>query len=314
MALLEETGVRERLVEVEPRPATLAELERVHTSPYVERVRRLAEQGGGHLDADTYLNARSYDAALMAVGGLLAAVEQVLEGEIDTGFALVRPPGHHALPDRGMGFCLFNNVAVAARHALTFPQVERVFVADFDVHHGNGTQAAFEADPAVFYFSTHEYPHYPGTGHWSEVGCGPGEGTVLDVALPAGVGDCGYARIYEELARPLARRFRPDLILVSAGYDAHWQDPLAMMQLSLDGYAHLTKELLAMAQELCDGHVLFALEGGYHLDVLANGVLNTFYALLGDETVSDPLGPAPFQEPDVKSLLERLKKLHGLAS
>jgi len=312
LTLLEEAGMLGRLEAVGPRPATEEELERVHTPAYIERVQRMAERGGGHLDADTYVNDRSYEAAQMAAGGLLAAVEALLAGRIDNGFALVRPPGHHALSDRGMGFCLFNNVAVAACHALTFPQIAWVLIADFDVHHGNGTQAIFDADPHVFYFSTHEYPFYPGTGHWREVGQGEGKGTVLDVPLPAGVGDAGYARVFEELLWPLARRFRPDLILVSAGFDAHWQDPLAMMRLSLAGYARLARELVGMAEELCDGRILFTLEGGYHLDVLAHGVLNTFYALLGEDTISDPLGPAPPGEPDVEPLLDRLKALHSL--
>jgi len=312
MAVLEGSGVLERLVPVEPRPATEEELERVHTPAHIERVRAEAERGGGHLDPDTYVNRRSYEAACMAAGGLLAAVEAVLSGEVENGFGLLRPPGHHATRSRAMGFCLFNNVALAARHALARPGVERVFIADFDVHHGNGTQDIFEDDPHVFYFSTHEYPFYPGTGHWSEIGRGEGEGTVLDVPLPAGVGDGGYRRVFEELAWPLARRFRPDLILVSAGYDAHWQDPLAMMRLSLEGYAHLARELVGMARELCGGRILFALEGGYHLDVLAHGVLNTFYALLGEDTISDPLGPPPPGERDIEDLLTRLKQLHGI--
>ncbi len=311
MAILRETGVLERLTPIEARPATEEELARVHTPGYIAQVRRVAEGGGGHLDADTYMNARSYDAAVMAAGGLLALLEAGVEGRVCNGFALVRPPGHHALPDRGMGFCLFNNVAVAARHAQTLPGIRRVFIADIDVHHGNGTQAVFEADPTVFYFSTHEYPYYPGTGHWSEAGVGEGEGSVLNVPLPAGVGDEGYLRVYEELVWPLARRFRPDLILVSAGYDSHWQDPLAMMQLSLTGYARIARELVAMAGELCGGRIVFTLEGGYHLDVLAHGVLNAFYALLGEETVSDPFGPPfPASEPDIGPLLACLKERH----
>lgn len=311
MAALRDVGMLERLTSIEARPATEEELARVHTPGYIAYVRRVAERGGGHLDADTYMNARSYEAAVMAAGGLLALVEAVLEGRVRNGFALVRPPGHHALPDRGMGFCLFNNVAVAARHAQTFPGIRRVFIADIDVHHGNGTQAVFEADPTVFYFSTHEYPYYPGTGHWSEAGIGEGEGSILNVPLPAGVGDQGYLRVYEELLWPLVRRFRPDLILVSAGYDSHWQDPLAMMQLSLGGYARIARELVAMAEELCGGRIVFTLEGGYHLDVLAHGVLNAFYALLGEETVSDPFGPPfPASEPDIGPLLARLKERH----
>lgn len=311
MAALRDVGMLERLTPIEARPATEEELARVHTPGYIAYVQRVAERGGGHLDADTYMNARSYEAAVMAAGGLLALVEAVLEGRVRNGFALVRPPGHHALPDRGMGFCLFNNVAVAARHAQTFPGIRRVFIADIDVHHGNGTQAVFEADPTVFYFSTHEYPYYPGTGHWSEAGIGEGEGSILNVPLPAGVGDQGYLRVYEELLWSLVRRFRPDLILVSAGYDSHWQDPLAMMQLSLGGYARIARELVAMAEELCGGRIVFTLEGGYHLDVLAHGVLNAFYALLGEETVSDPFGPPfPASEPDIGPLLARLKERH----
>ena len=313
MDVLRQSGVLDRLVQVEPRPATVEELERVHTPAHVEQVRQVAERGGGHLDADTYVNARSYDAACMAAGGLLAAVEAMMAGEIENGFALLRPPGHHATPSRGMGFCLFNNVAVAARHALAQPGIERIFIADFDVHHGNGTQDIFERDPQVFYFSTHEYPFYPGTGHWSEVGRGEGEGTVLNVPLPAGVGDAGYARVFRELVWPLARRFQPDLMLVSAGYDAHWQDPLAMMLLSLTGYAHLARELVGMAQELCQGRILFALEGGYNLDVLANGILNAFYALLGESTVSDPLGAAHADELDIGAMLSRFRDVHGLS-
>jgi len=312
MEVLQEDSVLDRLTALQARPATEQELTRVHTPAYVQQVRQVAEQGGGSLDPDTYVNPRSYEAARMAAGGVLAALEDVLAGRIDNGFALVRPPGHHALPSRGMGFCLFNNVAVAAHHALTFDQIERVFITDFDVHHGNGTQAVFAENPHVFYFSTHEYPFYPGTGHWREMGVGKGEGTVLDVSLPAGVGDTGYMRIYQELVWPLARRFEPDVMLVSAGYDAHWQDPLAMMRLSLTGYARLSQELVAMAGELCDGRILFTLEGGYNLDVLAHGVLNAFYALLGEGTVSDPYGAPSAPGREIEDLLHQLQELHGL--
>jgi acetoin utilization deacetylase AcuC-like enzyme len=312
LSALEDEGMLARLTLLQPRLASTEEVERVHTAEHVARVQRTAQAGSGYLDPDTYVSPRSFDAALMAAGGVVRAVEAVLADEIANGFALVRPPGHHATPTHAMGFCLFNNVAIAARAALVNGNVERVFIADFDVHHGNGTQDAFEGDPATFYFSTHQYPYYPGTGHWSEKGVGAGEGTVLDVPLPPGVGDAGYAQVFAELVWPLAGRFQPDLILVSAGYDAHWNDPLAMMNLSLAGYAWLEQELVRMAGELCGGRIVFTLEGGYQLDVLAYGVLNGFYAMLGEDTIADPFGPSPHPERPVGELITRLKDAHGL--
>ena len=313
LSTLEETGMLARLTLLEPRPATAEELQRVHTAAHIERVQRVAQAGGGYLDPDTYVSPRSFEAALMAAGGLVQATEAVLAGEVANGFALVRPPGHHATATRGMGFCLFNNVAVAARAALAGEKVARVFIVDFDVHHGNGTQDAFSSDPDVFYVSTHQYPHYPGTGHWEETGISAGEGTVLNVPLSAGVGDAGYAQIFAELVWPLAERFHPDLILVSAGYDAHWSDPLAQMTLSLTGYAGLGQELVHMAEQLCDGRIVFTLEGGYQLDVLAYGVLNAFYAMRGEASIADPLGPSPYPERPVDALVTRLKEVHGLS-
>jgi acetoin utilization deacetylase AcuC-like enzyme len=314
MDFLRERGMMERLVAIEPRQATIAELERVHTPEHIAHVRRVAERGGGHMDADTYVAPRSYEAALVAAGGTVAATEAILDGEVDNAFALVRPPGHHATASRAMGFCLFNNVAVAAAAALTHPEIERVLIFDFDVHHGNGTQDIFVADPRVFYASTHEYPFYPGTGHWSEMGTEPGEGSILNVPLPAGVGDEGYARILERLLWPLARHFEPDMLFVSAGYDAHWQDPLAAMALSLAGYAHIARELVDMAQVLSDGRILFLLEGGYDLVVLAHGVLNAFYALLGEDEIVDPLGGTnQGRGMDVEPLIARLREAHALS-
>jgi acetoin utilization deacetylase AcuC-like enzyme len=236
-----------------------------------------------------------------------------MSGEADRAFCCVRPPGHHAETRRSMGFCLFNNIAVGVRYAQDAYGLSNVAIVDFDVHHGNGTQDAFASDPAVFYVSTHQYPHYPGTGHWKETGTGAGEGTLLNVPLSAGVGDAGYSQIFAELVWPLAERFRPDLILVSAGYDAHWSDPLAQMTLSLTGYAGLGQELVRMAEQLCDGRIVFTLEGGYQLDVLACGVLNAFYAMRGEESIADPLGPSPYPERPVDALVTRLKEVHGLS-
>ena len=310
--LLEQRGVVERLVAMQASPISMERLTRNHSQSYVDTVRQMAQRGGGHLDLDTYMGPRSYEAALMAAGGLVNAVEAVLEGKVDNAFALVRPPGHHAVESRGMGFCIFNNVAVAARYAMEEKGLERVLIVDFDVHHGNGTQDAFYDDPRVLFVSTHQYPHYPGTGHWREVGRGEGEGYTANVPLSGGVGDEGYGRIFDEFLHPLAERYRPQLILVSAGYDAHWADPLAGMLLSITGYAHLARTLKTMADQLCQGRLVFTLEGGYQLEVLSYAVLNTFHVLLGDKDIEDPLGPGPRPEQDVSDLIDQLKGLHGL--
>jgi len=312
MRALEEAGVRAKLTRIEASPLAMEHLEAVHDGAYIEQVRRMAESGGGHLDLDTYLSPCSYEAALMAAGGLVCAVDAVLEGKADNAFALVRPPGHHALPNRGMGFCLFNNVAIAARYALDQHGLDRVLIADFDVHHGNGTQEVFYHDSRVLYFSTHQYPHYPGTGYWREIGEGEGEGYTVNVPLPAGVGDEGYERIFGEILRPLAERYRPQLILVSAGYDAHWADPLAAMRLSITGYAQLARALRSLADELCQGRLVFTLEGGYNLEVLSHSILATFRVLLGEGDITDPLGPSPQPNRPIDELIATIKGVHRL--
>jgi acetoin utilization deacetylase AcuC-like enzyme len=313
LALLEEKDALQGLTQVAATPIAMEQLTRAHSPAYVEQVRRLAESGGGYLDPDTYVGSGTYDAALAAAGGLVNAVLATLRGEIDNAFALLRPPGHHAAKSRGAGFCIFNNVAVAARAALAEEGVERVLIADFDVHHGDGTQALFYDDPAVLFFSTHQYPHYPGTGHWSERGQGAGEGTTINVPLPPGVGDEGFRRIYDEVLTPAARRYRPQLILVSAGFDAHWDDPLAGMSLSIQGYADLVRRLIELAGELCGGRIAFTLEGGYRKVVLPYAVLNALRLLSGHGEVEDPLGPAPDRrERDIDKLLAQVKDVHGL--
>jgi acetoin utilization deacetylase AcuC-like enzyme len=314
LQVLEQYHMLERLTPIPAVPITPERLERCHTRPYIEHVQSVARRGGGHLDMDTYVRAASYDAALMAAGGLVEATRAVLDGEVDNAFALVRPPGHHALQGRGMGFCLFNNVAVAARYALAECGLDRVLIMDFDVHHGNGTQDEFEADPAVMYISTHQFPHYPGTGYWNETGLGNGAGSIVNVPLAGGVGDEGFARIFDEVVGPVAWRFQPQLILVSAGYDAHWDDPLAYMQLSIGGYAAIARALKDLAEELCDGRLLFTLEGGYHLEALAYSILNTFTVLLGDDEwqLVDPLGPSPRSERSVDDVVAQVRQAHNL--
>jgi acetoin utilization deacetylase AcuC-like enzyme len=312
LALLETSGMLGRLTHIPARPATREELTRVHRPAYVDQVQAISEKGGGYLDPDTYTNLYSYQAALVAAGGLIEAALAVIDGRVDNAFALVRPPGHHAMPGRGMGFCLFGNVAIAAMAARLDRGLDRVLIVDFDVHHGNGTQAVVEDDPAICFISTHQYPYYPGTGAADETGRGPGQGTVVNMPLSPGAGDQVFRQLYLQVVIPVARRFAPDLILVSAGFDAHWDDPLAGLGLSLGGYAWITHTLVSLAEELCGGRIVFTLEGGYHLEVLSYGILNTFHALLSDETIEDPLGPSRRPEPDATDYIASLRQLHGL--
>jgi acetoin utilization deacetylase AcuC-like enzyme len=310
---LEESGVLSRLTEIKPRDATPADLELVHSYELIARVRGTAEGGGAWLDLDTYVVSRSYEAALRAAGGALAATDAVLDGEVASAFCLVRPPGHHATADRAMGFCLFNNVAIAAAHALERRGLERVAIVDFDVHHGNGTQDAFYSEPRVLYVSTHQYPFYPGTGHWRETGDGPGEGTTANLPLPPGCGRIEYLRAYREVVAPLVRRFRPELLLVSAGFDAHFADPLAQMLLDTRGYYEIASLLKALGDELCDGRIVCTLEGGYDHTVLAWSVQACIDALAGNEFAEGPLGDGPAGHgPNIDALLEAVKQAHGL--
>ena len=313
---LDASGMRGRLCRLDPKPLSLEHLRRVHDVQYVNGIERVARSGGGGLKGrgdETYVAADSYEAMLMASGGLVTAMEAVLRGEFDNAFALVRPPGHHAFKGHGEGFCLINNVAIAAATARSDFAVERILIVDFDVHHGNGTQAIFYDDPRVLFFSTQQWGIYPGTGHWSERGAGPGVGYTVNVPMLPGWGDVMYARAFEDLLTPLARRFEPQIILVSAGYDAHWTDQLGSMQLSVAGYFNLTRTLVDLSRELCRGRLVLTLEGGYGLQGLAYGVVATFAALLGDAVFVDPVGPSPHPErPVEESYLRQLRVLNGL--
>ena len=312
MAELNTSGLINLLHEIPCREATFEELSLVHTNEYINSVKEKCESGGGHLDADTYTTADSFEAAKMAAGGMIDLSMDVINGKLSNGFALVRPPGHHALRFRAMGFCIFSNVALAAKFVIKNSEIERIAIVDFDVHHGNGTQAILEDNGDILYVSTHQFPYYPGTGNYTETGRGKGEGATANFPLSQGVGDTGFKSIYNNVLIPVLNKFNPQLILVSAGYDAHWKDPLAGLSLSLEGYHWISKSLINIADEICEGRIVFALEGGYNLDVLKNGVANTFRALLHQEDFVDPIGKSPYHEPDIQDYLEKIKEFYGI--
>ena len=309
---LKESELIEKLIQVKSREAVVEEILYCHTEEYVEHLKEFCEAGGGYLDPDTYSNQYSFDAASTVVGSSIDLTKAVINGELNNGFALLRPPGHHALSNKSMGFCLLGNISIAAKAALNKQGIERVAIVDFDVHHGNGTQALIGDDPNILFISTHQYPFYPGTGSLREIGRGEAEGSLINIPLEAGVGDTGFIRIYEEIVLPALRKFNPDLILVSAGYDAHWDDPLANLNLSLTGYNWISRELIKLANEFCSGKIIFFLEGGYNLDVLRYGVTNAIRGLMGIDSFEDPFGQSKIPEPDNKKLITELRQIHKL--
>jgi acetoin utilization deacetylase AcuC-like enzyme len=262
-----------------PEPAEAEAILAVHAPHVVDLVQRAARQGGAWLDPDTYVSADSYEVALLAAGGACQAVDAVLTGAERRAFAFVRPPGHHAEPDRAMGFCLFNNIAVAAEHALNAHGLERVAIVDWDVHHGNGTQAAFWRRPDVLFISLHQYPFYPGSGSAAERGDGPGEGYTINIPLPAGSDDAVYHAQLTDIVIPALQAFQPDLLFISAGFDAHTDDPLAMMRVTTDAFANWARLLKGTADDLCDGKLVLLLEGGYNLRALGESVVAVLRAL-----------------------------------
>jgi acetoin utilization deacetylase AcuC-like enzyme len=267
---LSDAGLMEKLVKIEPRPATRADLLRVHSEPYIEVARRDVESGMRNLSTgDTNISPASYEIALLAAGGILAAVDAVVEKRVDNAFCIVRPPGHHATPERGMGFCLFNNIAIGARYAQQKHGLKRILIADWDVHHGNGTQDVFYEDDTVLFFDTHQHPLYPGTGFAEERGAGKGEGFTINNPFPAGSGRTEILGAFEKKLIPAAKEFKPDMIFISAGFDSRVDDPLGGFKLTDDDFADLTRLMKRLAAEHCGSRLVSVMEGGYNLEGLA---------------------------------------------
>jgi len=283
--MLEEEKIFSAYTLIEPRLAEEEEIELIHHPSYFEKIKKTSGKQRVYLDPDTSTSARSYETALLAAGGLMKAADMIMEQKIRNGFALVRPPGHHAEASEARGFCLFNNVAIAAQYLIEKYGLKRVLIVDWDLHHGNGTQHSFYSRSDVLYFSTHQFPHYPGTGYWNEVGSGDGEGYTVNVPLSPGKGDEDFIFIFQQILSPITAAYNPEFILVSAGFDIFEGDPLGGMDVSAKGFGALAAELMTMAHATARDRLLFTLEGGYNLTGLADGVKNVLLVLGGKEKV-----------------------------
>lgn len=309
--MLEDPDMKDNFIEVPVREATEEELLYIHAKDYIDMVAATEGKAYGYLDADTQTSAGSYLAALRAAGGLINAIEMVHNGELYNAFALVRPPGHHAERSRGMGFCLFNNVAIGARYAQEKLGLERILISDWDLHHGNSTQHCFEDDPSILYFSTHQYPYYPGSGSFQEVGRGRGEGYTVNVPLSPGYGDAEYVAIYQQILKTIALQFNPDLVLASVGFDIYMRDPLGGMSVSPDGFAGLTRILMDIAREACEGKLVLTLEGGYNLEGLRDSVKAVLKELRGESTIGDRDWAGQEDRRILDPVLEKARSIQG---
>jgi len=309
--MLDDNDMEERFIEIPPRFATEQEIGLVHAPEYISRVAATADMSHAMLDPDTCTSPRSYDAARLAVGGVLESIDAIISGDADNSFAFVRPPGHHAESDRGMGFCLFNNVAIGARYAIHKYSLERILIVDWDLHHGNGTQNTFYCDPTVLYFSIHQYPYYPGTGSLNETGSGDGTGFTVNIPLSGGQGDTDYLLILERVLSPICLQFKPQFILISAGFDIYFKDPLGNMKVTPTGFSRLARLLLETAEHSCGGNILFVLEGGYHLEGLKESVKAVLNELTGSSFFAkEEAKRADTKSSSVEELIERVIHVH----
>lgn len=297
---------KEGIVYAPPRVATHEEIALVHDHSYIESIAATDGRMQVRLDPDTVTSPKSYKAACMAVGGVLQLVDMLFASEISTGFALVRPPGHHAERNRAMGFCIFNNIAVGARYLEKKYGLKRVLIVDFDLHHGNGTQHSFYKDRTILYFSTHQYPYYPGTGWYNETGEEDGKGYTVNIPLSYGMGDDDYEYAFRKVLVPIADQYSPEIILVSAGFDSYYNDPLGGMKVTEGGYATMTRILLDIAEKHCGGKVLCALEGGYDLSGLVMSVKAMIMELKGTSMYRPDKKISPSDE--IKTTVDQARK------
>jgi len=306
--MLKFTKMFDEVVRIEPRDATKEEITLVHTPEHFDKIASTKGKHRVFLDADTTTCAVSFDAALRAAGGTISAIDSVLSGEVDRAFPIVRPPGHHAEADRPMGFCLFNNVAVGAAYLTQVKGLDRVLVIDWDVHHGNGTQHIFEDSSKVLYFSTHQFPFYPGTGAAEEVGVGEGKGYTVNVPMEPEMGDNEFIKIFDEILKPVIDQYKPQFILVSAGFDIFFEDPLGGMKVTPEGFAKLTRQLTDQADRICDGNIIFLLEGGYNLDGLWISTKEMLEELLDKKHSDYNIGDSQTKADD---LIKNIKKVYS---
>jgi acetoin utilization deacetylase AcuC-like enzyme len=310
-AMLQEPDLRGNFQDITPRPAAKEELLMVHSPEYIRCLEDTQGKACTYLDPDTQASPFSHEAALLAAGGLCRAIELVQTGELDNAMALVRPPGHHAERSKAKGFCLYNNIAVGARYAQHRLGLGRILVLDWDLHHGNGTQHCFEDDPSVLFFSIHQSASYPGSGRFSEIGKGRGKGRTVNVPLRAGCGDAEYVGILEKILRPMALEFEPELILVSAGFDIHYKDPLGGMRVTPEGFAGMTCSVLTTADQCCAGKVVLTLEGGYDLEALKDSVKAVLRELSGLQTTDIDAITAGVDAKMLAYLMWRIRRSHG---
>jgi acetoin utilization deacetylase AcuC-like enzyme len=307
--MLKDDDISGKFLEIKPRYCDRKDLEMIHHPDYISMVERTSGMPRYSLDPDTQTSPYSYKVAKLAVGGVFEAIDYVIGGKCKNAFAMIRPPGHHAEASRAMGFCLFNNIALGARYAQNYHSIKRVLIIDWDLHHGNGTQKAFYDDPSILYFSTHQYPYYPGSGHYKEIGKGKGTGYTINIPLGTGNGNSEYIEIFKKLIFPISVSFNPEIVLVSAGFDIYYKDPLGGMKVTKEGFAFLTRIIMDIAERCCNGKMIVILEGGYHLEGLRESAKEVLKELMGINTISQNyIERISKPNPLVNSIIENVKE------